>query len=127
MPPKKSIIVDDEKILAAIRDAYLNDVEAVQKRLAELEAEYELNRDMRLWDRVCNLRRRLSDCEEGIRNDLARWWGREPTASERIRLQQCVRRLEAAGLVERSTIYIRPINVSPVPLEAHNANEATTN
>lgn len=108
MPRPKTIIIDDAVILAAIQAAY----EADRAELARLEAAYAANRN-------CETSAALREFEylhrwgDFIRSDLARFWGKQPTGSERIRLQECIRRLEAAGKVERSTIYIRPVQAPP--------------
>ena len=103
MPRKRQIIVDDQTILAAIQAAYAADL----AELARLGAAVTANHCAESYWAVRDFeRQRLGDA---IRCDLARFWGRQPTPSERIRLQECIRRLEAAGKVERSTIYIRPV------------------
>lgn len=103
MPRKRSIIVDDQTILAAIQAAYAADLEAEARLTAAIAADPTGDG---YWDLRIYQQQRNGD---RIKCDLARFWGRQPTPSERIRLQQCIRRLEAAGKVERSTVYIRPV------------------
>lgn len=111
MPPAKSIMVNPVSILRAITDHTDGALDYWQQQEATHEEAYKTATSgdrSYAWDELCLARAVLTRLRtEGVTNDLARWWGRAPTASERIRLQQCVRGLITAGHAERHTTRIR--------------------
>jgi hypothetical protein len=109
MPPARTIIVDDNAILAAIVRNFTDERNLILDVLAGLQADYKLTHAYDTFCRICDLERQLEVIEgEGIKSDLAHFAGRELTPSWRIRVQQSVRRLEAAGLVARYCTRIKP-------------------
>jgi len=124
MPRPKTIIVDDAAVLAAITDAYNGDVAYLASEEAkafEAHGTAPLNERYNRWEAYCDWHKERQRVEaRGIPYDLPRFAGRDLTPSERIRHQQAVRRLEAAGKVVRNGNCIKPSpdvrTVCPVPL-----------
>lgn len=93
MPPRRTIIVDRDAILAGIKRAVAEDVDNFS---AELDAEVAAKNYL-----TGRLRGALRQAKDGwTKYDLPRFVGRELTPSERIRHQEAIRDMEANGLVE---------------------------
>jgi hypothetical protein len=112
MPRPKTIIVNDPDVLAAVTAAWQADRDQAAEAAANSAAEYEAGGETGRYDRwvnCCAFKRELDALDrDGVRYDLARFAGRQLSASERIRWQESIRRLEAAGKVVRHGNSIRP-------------------
>lgn len=94
MPPARTIIVDVDRMLAAV---------------AEVAAEQQAAALSQLVGTMHAEERRPEAIEESqwVARDLARLAGRLLTASERIRHQQAVRQMAADGLIELRPRWVR--------------------
>jgi hypothetical protein len=102
MARPRSIHVCPADLLAGIGQAIQSDLAALDAAIQEAEAAYAARRNRydSGWHHLCDLRAWRGEIErDGVRYNLERFAGRELTASERIRWQQSVRKIEAAGLV----------------------------
>ncbi len=102
MARRKTIYVDEMKLLANICRITTSDLALLKREADRLEAEYDADVKLYwLWQEACNLRKwREIIKADGIEYDLVEFAGRDLTPSERIRHQEAVRRLEAHGLVQ---------------------------
>lgn len=103
MPPRPSIIVDRIGLLRAIQRAAQDDLKAAERALGP-----------RPWHgRIGELLAAREVAEAGWTHyDLQRFVGRDLTPSERIRHQQAIRELEAAGLVELSGVRATAVRIT---------------
>lgn len=112
MPRPKTIIVNDPDVLASITAAWREDCGYWAAEAAKASRDHARGGSDGRYDRwvtFCGYKRERDACKYvGIRYDLTRFAGRPLTPSERIRWQESIRRLEAAGRVVRTGNNIMP-------------------
>lgn len=116
MPPPRTIIVDVEALYAAIASAWQADCVEAACNIETAEETQQAAHGKNLWANAAarSAARHYAELLAlGTRYDLERFAGRALTASERIRHQQAVRSLEAAGKVERIGQRIKPTKEGP--------------
>jgi hypothetical protein len=94
MPPARSIFIDTNHILRSIAEQ------------ASEQREDAIRRTENLMHREQLLQEALEDAQ-WVARDLVALTGRALTASERIRAQQAVRRMEADGLIQLDMRHVR--------------------
>lgn len=112
MARPKTVHIDQDAILAAIIRFYREDLAAAQAKQQEAEATYaasETGERYSNWQAVNSARRQVGFIERwGIPYHIPRFLGREPTPTERLRVQAAIRSLEETGCVVRDGKEIRP-------------------
>ncbi len=99
----KTVNLDPDSLLAAVVNQYDAALAALDEQIAELVARHTAatgHERYQVWSRLCSARAtREDDAAEGVLYRVPEFLGHDPTDTERLRVQQAIRRLEADGLV----------------------------